>query len=682
MECSVVRLGDGFRNQFEEMGHTQSLRDLDAVAALGIKTLRYPVLWETVSPESPMRCDWSFADESLGKLQALGIRPIAGLVHHGSGPRYTSLLDRRFPQMLARHARNVAERFPWIEMYTPVNEPLTTARFSGLYGHWFPHGTSAGTFLRCLVNQCLATLLAMREIRKVNPAAKLVQTEDLGKIFGSPKLAYQADYENERRWLSLDLLCGRVDETHPWHDTLLRNGIGVEELAELASGDGQPDIIGINYYATSERYLDQAWERYPDCFHGGNGRHRYADVEALRMDLPPGTTGIAPRLREAWDRYGLPLAVTEVHHGSTREEQLRWLAEVWEEAGALKREGVDVRAVTAWSLLGALDWNSLLTQRRGFYETGAFDIRGPQIRMTAIGKALRQIAETGRVDHPVLDQPGWWRREGRHYHPPVTKAPALLKRPRMMLLLGASGKLGRELEMACAFRGLDVLCPPRQELELGNSLRVESALDRYRPWAVINAAAPLDDGGAAVEALAQACARRSMQFMGFASSRVFDGRLGRAYVESDETSPACRAGLLEAETEERVLRANPQALIIRMSRLFGCADDPAALHQQWVQRIGVRPFFTATYLPDVVRVALDLLIDGETGRWHLSSSGAVSVEEFSRIFPAVSGYATPEAPLVLLGSERAQLMPSLADALVRQRDLLTARSAEMLIAAE
>ena len=25
---------------------------------------------------------------------------------------------------------------------------------------------------------------------------------------------------------------------------------------------------------------------------------------------------------EAWERYRLPLAVTEVHHGSTREEQL------------------------------------------------------------------------------------------------------------------------------------------------------------------------------------------------------------------------------------------------------------------------------------------------------------------------------------------------------------------------
>ena len=51
----------------------------------------------------------------------------------------------------------------------------------------------------------------MRAIREVNPAAQLVQTEDIGKTYSTPALAYQADFENERRWLSFDLLCGRVD---------------------------------------------------------------------------------------------------------------------------------------------------------------------------------------------------------------------------------------------------------------------------------------------------------------------------------------------------------------------------------------------------------------------------------------------------------------------------------------
>ncbi|MFN2521613.1 MAG: dTDP-4-dehydrorhamnose reductase, partial [Candidatus Limnocylindria bacterium] len=66
---------------------------------------------------------------------------------------------------------------------------------------------------------------AMRAIRAVNPAAQLVQTEDLGKTHSTPRLRYQADFENERRWLTVDALCGRVVEGHPlWN--YLRDSLG------------------------------------------------------------------------------------------------------------------------------------------------------------------------------------------------------------------------------------------------------------------------------------------------------------------------------------------------------------------------------------------------------------------------------------------------------------------------
>ena len=53
--------------------------------------------------------------------------------------------------------------------------------------------------------------LAMEAIRTVNPQAKLVQTEDYGRVFSTPELRYQADFENARRLLGLDLLCGSFD---------------------------------------------------------------------------------------------------------------------------------------------------------------------------------------------------------------------------------------------------------------------------------------------------------------------------------------------------------------------------------------------------------------------------------------------------------------------------------------
>src|ERR1700712_4865383 len=104
----------------------------------------------------------------LPRLRELGVKPIVGLVHHGSGPRHTSLVDPAFPEQLAAYAGAVARRYPWVQDYTPVNEPLTTARFSGLYGVWYPHGRDEKTFIQALLNQCRGTVLAMRAIRKVN----------------------------------------------------------------------------------------------------------------------------------------------------------------------------------------------------------------------------------------------------------------------------------------------------------------------------------------------------------------------------------------------------------------------------------------------------------------------------------------------------------------------------------
>ena len=185
IECTLNRVGDRFHNQLALSGHLGRPDDLDLIAQLGIKTLRYPVLWEMVAPQGLSSPDWSWADQQLTRLQALGIEPIVGLIHHGSGPLYTSLIDPAFPDKLARYALLVAQRYPWVKSFTPVNEPLTTARFSALYGHWYPHLRDDRAFVQALLQQCRGIVLAMRAIRQEIPHAQLVMTEDLGCTFAS-----------------------------------------------------------------------------------------------------------------------------------------------------------------------------------------------------------------------------------------------------------------------------------------------------------------------------------------------------------------------------------------------------------------------------------------------------------------------------------------------------------------
>ena len=646
IECTLARIGESYRDQTRETGHRDRPGDLDLVAGLGIRTLRYPVLWEAVTPDDPARPDWSWSDERLRRLRALGIRPIAGLTHHGGGPRYTSLVDPDYPRLFADYAGAVARRYPWLDAYTPVNEPLTTARFGALYGHWHPHRRHDGDFLRALVNQCRATVLAMRAIRRVNPAAILVQTEDVGRVFSTPELAYQADYENERRWLSLDLLHGRLDHRHLWWRRFAEHGIGETELAIFRKGDAVPDVIGVNHYLTSERFLDGRIGLYPPHLEGGNGRERYADVEAVRTRLPGAELGPAARLAEVWERYRRPIAVTEVHHGSTRDEQLRWLAEVWRAAQTLRRRGADIRAVTVWALFGSVDWNSLLVRQDGHYEPGAFDIRGETAfkttpRPTALAAAASSLARTGRFDHPALDGPGWWRRDDRFYQRPTgSRLSSVRPDQRRLVVAGPSGPVAEAIEKAALSRGLAHV---RSE---GEALR--RSIAGRDVWAVIDLA-----------------------------PRPRWRDLARACREAGKGYARCIAGAAaESGRPRRGGGAGCDALVIRTGLLFGPplkADPVRAL----VERVagvgsGAEPSHVAwqgttalTYLPDLAQVLLDLVIDGERGVFDLVGGSIDQPALTAGIAERWASAAAGESADRRADLRASPLMPPLARALDR-----------------
>jgi dTDP-4-dehydrorhamnose reductase len=708
VECTVNRVGGAYRSQIHESGHVRRLDDLDRLAELGVRAMRYPVIWELVAPDGLADARFAFPDERLARLRDLGVRPIVGLVHHGSGPRDTSLLDPSFPEKLAAYARLVAERYPWVEAYTPVNEPLTTARFSALYGHWYPHARDARSFVRALLQEARATALAMRAIRAVAPGARLVQTEDVGRTWSTPRLAYQAEHEGHRRWLSLDLLFGRVGRDHPLYDWLVGSGASPRELAAIADDPCPPDVVGLNHYVTSERFLDERVERYPARTHGGNGRDAYADVEAVRVLAEP-PPGHEERLTEAWRRYGRPVAITEAHLGGTRDEQLRWLAEAWHGAHAARARGADVVAVTVWAALGSFDWDSLVTEERGSYEPGLFDVRGPSPRPTALARLARALGHGERFDHPALAAPGWWRAPRRLAYPPVS----VEARPRVepvrepsraptppVLVTGASGTLGAAFARACAERSLSVVALRRGDLDITDPVAVGRALDARAPWAVVNAAGfvRVDDAerdpaaclaanaiGPAV--LASACRARGVRLLTFSTDLVFDGARRTPYVESDGVAPLGEYGRSKAVAERAVLALDEAALVVRTAAFFGPWDSANVVARALADLEAGRrvvaaddQIVTPTYVPDLVHAALDLLVDGERGLVHLANRDAVSFAELveraavaarldaGRVLRAPSaalGLAAPRPSYSALASARGFVLAPLDDALAR-----------------
>lgn len=410
-EYTCNRVEDAFHDQISSSGHEVRLGDFAAFASLGLKTIRFGLLWEHYERD----LSWDWGDSRLNAIRELGINPIIGLLHHGSGPAHTSLLDPGFPQKLAEYAGKVAERYPWVTDYTPVNEPNTTARFSALYGIWYPHHRSLNSYLTALLHQLRATVLSMRAIRLVQPAARLIQTEDLGTTWSTPGLSWMRDLMEHRRWLTFDLLCGEVDRDHPLFRYMRSAGISEASILWFLDNPCPPDMLGINYYVTSDRFLDERVEDYPaEC---GSIEGPFVDIEAARSRAE-GIAGFERVITEAWTRYHLPVAITEVHLGDRSEEQIRWLAEAWEGAQRARAAGVDCRAVTVWAMLGSFCWDVLVTRRNDHYEAGAFDVLSGVPVRTELADVMEQLTRGDVLSHPALSQAGWWRRDDRiAFHP-------------------------------------------------------------------------------------------------------------------------------------------------------------------------------------------------------------------------------------------------------------------------
>jgi dTDP-4-dehydrorhamnose reductase len=344
-----------------------------------------------------------------------------------------------------------------------------------------------------------------------------------------------------------------------------------------------------------------------------------------------------------------------------------------------------------WSLFGSVDWRSLLTREDGVYDVGAFDIRSSPPRKTAFAKAAADLARSGSFDHPVLDGPGWWRRRSRFYS---VNEPDRLEQEsgcRKLLITGGTGTLGQAMARIARHRGLEHYLTRRAELDICSDRDIESTIARHRPWAVINAAGfvRVDDAEREADAclaanaegpakLAAACAAAAIPFVTFSSDLVFDGTIGRTYRESDPVCPTGAYGASKALAEQKVSAAGGRALIIRTSAFFGPWDRYnfawkvlCALRRGEPVKAAAGQLVSPTFVPDLCHAVLDLLIDGETGIWHLTNMGEVSWHGFARLIGQSSGL---DCSLVVadacdtrgntsLASERGQLMRPLEPAL-------------------
>ena len=343
-------------DEMEKCGHYAHWRtDFDLVQQLGIEFLRYgPPLHRTyVGPE---RYDWDFADDTFNDIRARDIVPIVDLCHFGVPDWIGDFQNPDFPKLFACYAKAFAERFPWVQLYTPVNEMFICAVFSALYGWWNEQLHSDQAFVTALKHLVKANVYAMHAILQVRPDALFIQSESTEYFHAeSPRAIRPAEIANARRFLSLDLNYGRRVDSE-MYEYLMDNGMTRAEYRFFLKNNlKHHSIMGNDYYVTNEHLVSE------------DGSMR-ASGEIF---------GYAVITKQYYDRYRLPVMHTETNlcQGPKGEEAVCWLRKEWANVLRVRNDGVPIVGFTWYSLTDQVDWDSALRENNGNPNAlGLFDL--------------------------------------------------------------------------------------------------------------------------------------------------------------------------------------------------------------------------------------------------------------------------------------------------------------------
>lgn len=151
-----------------------------------------------------------------------------------------------------------------------------------------------------------------------------------------------------------------------------------------------------------------------------------------------------------------------------------------------------------------------------------------------------------------------------------------------ILVTGAHGQVGREVELALLQAGHRVVAAPHSALDITKPDHVLSAVLDSKVDAVINAAAYAnvekaeDESSLAYSAnalgprnLARACAQAGIPLIHVSTDYVFSDRKHAPHQEDDPTHAECIYGKSKLDGENMIMAAGCKYLIVRTSWLFG-----------------------------------------------------------------------------------------------------------------
>lgn len=232
-----------------------------------------------------------------------------------------------------------------------------------------------------------------------------------------------------------------------------------------------------------------------------------------------------------------------------------------------------------------------------------------------------------------------------------------------VLLTGAGGQLGLELQKILPQEGHELTAFTHRELDISDAKTLRRTLADYGPDLVINAAAYTDVDGCeenlhlAYNAnalgprnLALFCERVGCELLHVSTNYVFDGGSESPYEPSDVPRPINTYGRTKLSGEDYVKRFCSRWYIVRSAGIYGEGHNFVAT----MLRVGPEKgrlkvkddeYINPTYARDLARGIADIVGPGIYGLYHVANAGSCSWHEFAREIFSLSGLDVEVEPV-------------------------------------
>jgi beta-glucosidase/6-phospho-beta-glucosidase/beta-galactosidase len=357
IECSypTVEHGRWRRDQMLSTHHYARWReDFELARELGVTHIRYGPPLHLIFT-GPGRYEWSWCDEPLQEMHALGPEPIVDLCHFGVPTWLENFQNEEIVEALTEYAGAFARRYPWVRFYTPVNEMYVCARMSALQGVWNEQRSDEASFVRAVLNLAAASIGMTDAILAAQPDAVFVNSESsefCQSCCPDEEVQRVADFENERRFLPIDLIYAH-GVSDGIRDYLREHGVDDAHYARYM--DRKPPrrtVLGLDYYEWNEKLIDR-------------------DGRALSLGELFGWYVIASQY---WRRYKRTLMYTETNRTDAGDAS-RWRWRQWHNVQLLRSAGAPIVGFTWYSLTDQIDWDRAIEAPLGIvYPVGLFDL--------------------------------------------------------------------------------------------------------------------------------------------------------------------------------------------------------------------------------------------------------------------------------------------------------------------